>query len=89
MNYKKYRIFLQTPTQSAVVAASNTVNDLVNLTKWWFENTTDGQYMPYEFDGFIILQQLDEVTGSYKGQEQLPVKGKEDVITQLRILGGR
>lgn len=89
MNYKKYRIFLNTPGGNFIVAASNTVNDLVDLTRAWLTTTTAGQYLPENVKGYLILQMLDEVTGAYMGGEKVPFEDKDDIITQLRIIGGR
>ena len=89
MNYKKYRIFLSTTTASFFVAASNTVNDLVDLTKIWFQNPSAGLYIPDNAQGFVELQELNETPGSYIRGERRPFVSKKDVITQVRALGGR
>lgn len=87
--YKEYRIFLQTATGSYIIATSNTVNDLVLLSKMWLERTSAGMYLPPEAKGMLILQKLDPVTGAYQGQEQIEFERKDDIIGQLRKLGGR
>lgn len=90
VNYKKYRIFLNSGTGQFVVAASNTVNDLVNLTKAWLSQTTPGMYLPANATGYLILQELDENTGVYKGgSPKIFFESKKDIITKLRELGGR
>ena len=87
--YKRYRILVTTPTGQYIVATSNTVNDLVDLTKSWFLNTSEGIYLPDNTYGLIILQQLDPVTGAYRNSEQIGYEGKDTIINQLRKLGGR
>lgn len=89
MNYKKYRIYLTGPTGSYFVATSDTVNNLVDLTKYWLERTSAGSYLPDEAKGQVVLQQVDETTGAYRFQEALPYKNRKDIITQVRKLGGR
>ena len=72
MNYKKYRIFLNTPGGNFIVAASNTVNDLVDLTRAWLTTTTAGQYLPENVTGYPIRQMLHELTGAYMGSGKVP-----------------
>ena len=89
MNYKKYRIYINTPNGGYYVAASNTVNDLVSLVKYWLERTSAGMYLPSEVTGRVVLQELDEATGAYQRSEILPFEDKKDIITKVRQLGGR
>lgn len=89
MNYKQYRIYLNTPTAGYIIAASNTVNDLVNLSKYWLTNTNAGLQLPSNVSGILTLQQLDPATGAYVTSERAEYKSKKDIITQLRKLGGR
>jgi len=87
--YKKYRIFLSVPGGQYIVATSNTVNDLVRLTSSWLSNTSAGQYIAEDARGYVVLQQLDPKTGAYRGGQQLLFEDKQDIITQLRLIGGR
>lgn len=89
MNYKKYRVYINTPYGGYYAAASNTVNDLVDLIKYWLERTSAGVYLPPEVKGTVTLQQIDPATGAYQNQKQLPFKDREDIITQVRLLGAR
>lgn len=89
MNYKKYRVFLDTSSGGFYAATSDTVNNLVDLVKYWLERTSAGMYLPPESKGNIILQELDENTGAYKRSEQLPFDDKGDILTKIRLLGGR
>lgn len=89
MKYKKYRVYLYSRAGSYAVAASNTVNDLVSLTKYWLDRTSAGIYLPEESNGTIAIHVLDETTGAYKAGKGLPFKDKDDIITQLRKMGAR
>lgn len=89
MNYKKYRVYLYSQTGGYAVAASNTVNNLVELVKYWMERTSAGIYLPEDAAGTIAIHILDEDTGSYKAGKGLSFKDKDDIITQLRKLGAR
>ena len=89
MEYKKYRVFLDTQYGGFYAATSNTVNNLVDLIKYWLERTSAGVYLPPEVKGTVVLQEIDEATGSYRNQESLPFTDKGDIITKVRLLGAR
>jgi hypothetical protein len=89
MNYKKYRVYINTPAGGYYAATSNTVNNLVDLIKYWLERTSAGVYLPPEVKGTVVLQEIDEATGSYRNQESLPFTDKGDIITKVRLLGAR
>lgn len=89
MNYKKYRVYINTPAGGYYAATSNTVNNLVGLTKYWLERTSAGMYLPSDVKGSVVLQLLDETNGSYKAEELAPFDKKEDIINALRSIGGR
>lgn len=89
MNYKKYRIFINTPAGGFYAATSNTVNNLVDLVKYWLTRTSEGMYLAPEVTGSVVLQEIDETIGAYKRSEVLPFSSKSDIITQVRKLGGR
>lgn len=87
--YKRYRVYVSTPVGQYIVATSNTVNDLVDLTKLWLTNTSPGMYMPERVNGYLVVQQLDPTTGAYRGGEQIVFESKDEIIARLRELGGR
>lgn len=87
--YKKYRVYLSTASGGAVMAASNTVNDLVDLVKYWLTRTSTGMYLPPDVRGTVQLHELDEVTGAYRRGAGFSFKNKKDIVTQVRKLGGR
>lgn len=87
-NYKKYRVILAMKNAQYIIAASNTVNNLVILSKAWFHNTTEGQYLDPDITGYVVLQELDAL-GNYVNSEKAPFEGKANVIGALRELGGR
>lgn len=87
--YKKYRVYLNSNAGGFFVASSNTVNNLVELSKFWLERTTAGMTLPDNVNGFALIQVLNEKTGNYVGQTQLPFTRKDEIIEQIRKLGGR
>lgn len=87
--YKKYRIYLSTPAGAFIMAASNTVNNLVELAKYWLTRTNAGIYLPPEVRGTVQIHELDEATGAYRRSVGKSFKNKKDIITQLRKMGGR
>ena len=89
IKYKRYRVYINSPTGQYIVATSNTVNDLVDLTRMWLTQTSPGLYMPDKVSGYLVVQRLDEETGAYRGGEQMPFESKDEIITILRKLGGR
>ena len=89
MKYKKYRVYVASRTGNYVVAASDTVNNLVSLVKYWMENTSAGMYLPEESSGTVVVHVLDPATGAYKVGKGASYKDKDDIITQLRKMGAR
>jgi len=89
MKYKKYRVYVSSRTGNYIVAASNTVNNLVSLVKYWMQNTSAGLYLPEESSGTVTVHVLDENTGAYRAGKGLSYKDKADIITQLRKMGAR
>lgn len=87
--YKKYRVYVQTRRGGYAVAASNTVNDLVGLALEWLENTSAGRSVYDDMVQAVIIYKLDEKTGAYIFSEQLPASSRKDILTKLRLLGGR
>lgn len=89
MNYKQFRVYIQTPTGGYYAATSETVNNLVELIKYWLERTSAGVYLQPNVKGNVILQEIDPTTGAYHTQETLPFKNKKDILTKARMLGAR
>lgn len=86
--YAKYRLYLQAQSGSYVMAASNTVNDLVAQVTYWLTRST-GQSVYDDQVRNVILYVLDKKTGAYVFDKRLPVTSRKDVITKVRLLGGR
>jgi hypothetical protein len=87
--YKKYRVYLNTNMGGFFIASSNTVNNLVDLSKYWLERTTAGMSLPESIKGHALIQVLNEETGAYVGQTTLPFQNKDEIVEQVRKLGGR
>lgn len=87
--YAKYRLYLQTTRGGYVMAASNTVNDLVAQVHQWLDGTGAGRSVYDDMVLKIMLYQLDKASGAYVFDEQLPVVDRQDIIKKVRALGGR
>lgn len=87
--YKKYRIYLNANGAGYVMATSDTVNNLVELAKYWMARTSAGMSLPDDVRGTVQLHELDELTGGYKRAVGKSFKDKDDIITQVRKMGGR
>ena len=87
--YKKYRIYVSTAGAGYVVAASNTVNNLVALTKYWLENTSAGMSLADDITGTVTIHHLDPDTGAYKRGAGKSFKDKDDILAKLREMGAR
>ena len=97
--YAKYRLYVLTTHGSFAVAASNTVNDLVDLVRAWLSNTADGRSVVDLFDDYgrleysdaqgVALYELDPKNGAYVFSKQLPATDRADIIRKTHALGGR
>lgn len=85
----QFQIDLETRKGNFVIAASDTVNDLVDHAKAWLGATSEGGALLDNDVISITLMEVDPATGEYMGGESIPVESKQDIITQLRNLGGR
>lgn len=87
--FQQFQIDLATSLGNYVIAASDTVNDLVAQAKLWLGTSSAAQSLT---DGKVIsitLQELDPATGAYVDGEEIPVEDKDDIIRQIRLLGAR
>lgn len=87
--YAKYRLYLQTKNGGYAMAASNTVNDLVDQVRDWLERSSAGQGVYDDLILAVILYELDPDTGAYVFSKKLPVSSRRDIINKTRELGGR
>lgn len=87
--YAKYRLYLQTTRGGYVMAASNTVNALVNMVISWLENTSAGRSVYDDMVQRVLLYELDEKTGAYVQSKAIPANSRRDIIRKVRELGGR
>lgn len=89
MNYKKYRVYINTPAGGFVAAASNTVNNLVQLVRYWMESTSVGMSLDEEVKGTVSIHTLNPETGAYVRGSGKSFEDKRDIITKLREMGAR
>lgn len=87
--YKKYRLYLQTTRGSYVMAASDTVNDLVLQTLEWLQTTGPGRSVYDDMVQSVVLYSLDADTGAYVFSRKVPATSRDDIIKKVRELGGR
>jgi hypothetical protein len=85
----QFQLVLLTDADQFVIAASDTVNDMVEQAKIWLQSSTAGQQLVDSQVRSIILQEVDPATGDYVDGEEIPVADKADVVTQARNLGAR
>jgi hypothetical protein len=85
----EFQLLLRATDGDHVMAASDTVNDLVEQSKIWLNATDEGATITDASVRSIILQQVDPATGAYVDGEELPVESKQDVVAQARNLGAR
>lgn len=85
----QFQIDLRTRTGSFVIAASDTVNDLVDRAKAWMGTTDQAGKINDSEVREVALMEVSPETGEYVDMEVLPVEDKKDVITQVRKLGAR
>jgi hypothetical protein len=87
--YKKYRLYLQTSAGSYVMAASDTVNDLVDQVREWLDRTSSGRGVYDDTVQAVVLYELDPDTGAYVFSKKLPASSRREIINKTRELGGR
>ena len=85
----QFQLLLRSTAGDNVIAASNTVNDLVDQARFWINASDTGAQMLDSAVRSIILQELDPTTGAYVDSTELPVESKQDIITQARNIGAR
>ena len=85
----QFQLVLRTVAGDQVIAASDTVNDMVEQAKIWLNATDAGAAITDASVRSIILQEVDPATGAYVDGEELPVDSKQDVVAQARNLGIR
>lgn len=88
-NVPQFQLLLRATDGDHVMAASDTVNDLVEQSKIWLNATDAGAAITDASVRSIILQEVDPATGAYVDGEELPVESKQDVVAQARNLGAR
>lgn len=88
-NTPQFQLLLRTTGGDFIIAASDTVNDLVDQARYWLNATDTGAQMTDGQVRSIILQELDPQTGAYVDGRELPVQTKQQVISQARIIGAR
>ena len=85
----QFQLLLRATDGDHIMAASDTVNDLVEQAKFWLNAGDAGNALTDAMVRSIILQELDPATGAYVDSTELPVESKADVIKQARAIGAR
>lgn len=88
-NTPQFQLLLRTTQGDFVIAASDTVNDLVDKARYWMNATDTGAQLLDSQVRSVILQELDPKTGAYVDSTELPVKTKQQIIQQARTIGAR
>lgn len=85
----QFQLLLRTTGGDFIIAASDTVNDLVDQARYWLNATDTGAQLTDGQVRSVILQELDPATGAYVDGTELPVQTKQQVIAQARVIGAR
>lgn len=85
----QFQIDLRTRQGSFIIAASDTVNDLVDRAKAWMGTTDQSGALTDNDVQEVALMEVNPETGDFTDMEVLPVEDKKDVITKVRQLGAR
>ena len=85
----QFQLVLRASDGDHVIAASDTVNDMVDQARYWINVSPAGMKMLDNDVQSLILQEVDPATGAYVDSKELPVEDKKDIITKARQLGSR
>lgn len=88
-NTPQFQLLLRTTQGDFIIAASDTVNDMVDQARYWINATDTGSQLNDSQVRSVILQELDPQTGAYVDSTELPVQTKQQIIQQARAIGAR
>ena len=88
-NTPQFQLLLRTTDGDKILAASDTVNDMVDQARFWLNATDEGAKLNDSQVRSLILQELDPQTGAYVDSQEIPVSSKQQVIQAARQLGAR
>lgn len=72
-----------------LAAASDSVNGLADIVKYWLEETPTGRAVYDDQLQAVALYQFDEATAQYINMGQMPTNSRKDLIAKVRVLGAR
>lgn len=85
----QFQLVLRATDGDHVMAASDTVNDLVDQAKYWLNASDEGAKITDAMVRSVVLQEVDPATGSFVDSQELPVESRNDILGQARKLGAR
>lgn len=85
----QFQLVLRATDGDHVMAASETVNDLVDQAKYWLNASDEGAAITDAMVTSVVLQEVDPATGSFVDSQELPVEGRGDILGAARQIGAR
>lgn len=85
----QFQLVLRATDGDHVMAASETVNDLVDQAKYWLNASDAGAAITDAMVKSVVLQEVDPATGSFVDSQELPVDSRGSILSTARDLGAR
>lgn len=85
----QFQLVLRASDGDHVMAASETVNDLVDQAKYWLNASDAGAAITDAMVQSVVLQEVDPATGSFVDSQELPVDSRGSILSTARDLGAR
>lgn len=85
----QFQLVLRATDGDHVMAASETVNDLVDQAKYWLNASDAGAAITDAMVKSVVLQEVDPATGAFVDSQELPVESRGDILSTARDLGAR
>ncbi len=85
----QFQLVLRATDGDHVMAASETVNDLVDQAKYWLNAGDAGNAITDAMVQSVVLQEVDPATGSFVDSQEIPVDSRDGILGAARKLGAR
>lgn len=85
----QFQLVLRASDGDHVMAASETVNDLVDQAKYWLNASDAGAAITDAMVQSVVLQEVDPATGNFVDSQELPVDNRGDILGAARKIGAR
>lgn len=86
----QFQLVLRASDGDHVMAASETVNDLVGQAKYWLNASDAGAAITDAMVQSVVLQEVDPATGNFVDSQEIPVDGgRGGILGAARKLGAR